>query len=52
MALFPRSQEKVEVLPVNALGFAGTFLCRSDDEIDFAKTMGCVNILKAVGQSW
>lgn len=52
MALFPRSSEKAEGLAVNALGFAGTLLCRSSEEVATAKQYGCLNILRRVGQPW
>mmetsp|Transcript_34350 Transcript_34350/g.97310 ORF Transcript_34350/g.97310 Transcript_34350/m.97310 type:complete len:393 (-) Transcript_34350:208-1386(-) len=52
MALFPRSKEKTQGLAVNALGFAGTILCRSEEEVATAKQYGCLNILADVGQPW
>lgn len=52
MAIFPRSREKADLLAVNALGFAGTFLCRSEQEVDFVKARGGMSILEEVGQPW
>jgi len=52
MAIFPRSREKADLLAVNALGFAGTFLCRSEQEVDFVKARGGMSMLEEVGQPW
>jgi ATP adenylyltransferase/5',5'''-P-1,P-4-tetraphosphate phosphorylase II len=36
----------------SSLGFAGTILLRSDEDLDFAQQQGPLNILAAVGQPW
>ena len=39
MALFPRSSETTGPVAVNALGFAGTFLCKSEEELEYVKAL-------------
>ena len=55
MYLFPRKleeyrlQETGEKISVNALGFAGMILVKSERELEAVKKEGLINILKAVG---
>ncbi|EIN11713.1 ATP adenylyltransferase [Punctularia strigosozonata HHB-11173 SS5] len=55
MYLFPRKFEDYrlpetgEKISVNALGFAGMMLVKSDGELEAVKKVGILNILKAVG---
>lgn len=52
--LFPRRQEKYlnkdgkECISVNALGFAGMLLVKSEEELEDVKKEGVLNILKGV----
>lgn len=55
MHLVPRRQESYtisqtgDVVSVNALGFSGMFLVKSNEELEAVKTVGIGKILRAVG---
>lgn len=49
MALVPRQQEEYEGIAVNALGFAGSLLVRSEGQLEYLKTVGPLAVLRAVG---
>lgn len=49
MLLVPRSQESFENIPVNSLGFAGTLLVRNQEQMQFLKQLGPMNLLSQVG---
>jgi len=48
MLLIPRSQESFESISVNALGFAGTLLVRSEKQLQLLKDYGPMAILSKV----
>jgi ATP adenylyltransferase len=48
----PRGQEGCGPVDCNSLGFAGTMLVRSREELDFVKAMGPTQYLAAVGLPW
>ncbi len=48
MLLIPRSQESFESISVNALGFAGTLLVRSERQLQLLKDHGPMTILSKV----
>jgi ATP adenylyltransferase len=48
MLLVPRSVEFFDSISINSLGFAGAFLVRNSDEMDFLKKHGPMNTLKGV----
>eukprot|EP00963_Diacronema_lutheri_P014109 scaffold2858_cov659-Pavlova_lutheri.AAC.80 len=52
MMAVPRKQEKAGPVSVNALGFAGTFLLRSVEEINYMRNLGCLAVLQTVGMAW
>lgn len=52
MAVFPRRAERWRLVGVNALGFAGTLLLKSDVEREFVVREGPLRILAEVGQPW
>jgi sulfate adenylyltransferase (ADP) / ATP adenylyltransferase len=47
--LVPRSQETVEEMSVNALGFAGSLFARNTEQLDQIQTLGPLEILRRVG---
>jgi ATP adenylyltransferase len=49
MLIAPRSQESFDSIPVNAIGFAGTFLIRNKQQMSILKKHGPMTILKQVG---
>ena len=49
--IVPRSQEGVESISVNSLGFAGTMLVRNSQQMKILKKIGPMNILHQVGKS-
>lgn len=51
MMAVPRSLEMAGPVSVNALGFAGTFLVRNQEEINYMRNHGCLEALKIVGLS-
>ncbi len=50
MLLVPRSAEKFASIPINALGYAGSFFIWSDDQWDALRTHGPITILAAVAR--
>ncbi|GLI69421.1 hypothetical protein VaNZ11_014030, partial [Volvox africanus] len=52
MMLVPRSAERCGPLALNSLAFAGTMLVRSDDELDYVRQTGPVEILRRIGEPW
>lgn len=51
MLLVPRSSAAVDTLGVNALGFAGSLMARSDEERALIDRMGPMNVLECVARS-
>ncbi|MEM6423748.1 MAG: phosphorylase [Cyanobacteria bacterium P01_D01_bin.128] len=49
MMIVPRSQEAYQSIPVNALGFAGSFLVKNAEQLAHLKQLQPLTILKAVG---
>jgi len=49
MMIVPRSRERVDAVSLNALGFAGTLLVRSAEELEQVRQMGVMKILAAAG---
>jgi sulfate adenylyltransferase (ADP) / ATP adenylyltransferase len=49
MALIPRRQEEYEGIAVNALGFAGSLLVRSEGQLAYLAKIGPLAVLRAVG---
>ncbi|KAK2079790.1 hypothetical protein QBZ16_002185 [Prototheca wickerhamii] len=52
LQLIPRSWEKVDDFACNALGFAGTFLARSEETLAFIRRRTPSGVLVAVGFPW
>lgn len=52
MMAVPRRQESAGPVSVNALGFAGTFLLRSEEEISYIRNLGFLAVLQVVGMPW
>ena len=52
MSLIPRSHEYYGPVSVNALGFAGSFLVRSAEELQILKAQGPMTVLQAVSKPW
>lgn len=48
MLVVPRSQEKYGTISVNSLGFAGSLLVRSEDELALVRDIGPLEILRQV----
>eukprot|EP01100_Stratorugosa_tubuloviscum_P013759 TRINITY_DN7073_c0_g1_i1.p1 TRINITY_DN7073_c0_g1~~TRINITY_DN7073_c0_g1_i1.p1 ORF type:complete len:289 (-),score=121.34 TRINITY_DN7073_c0_g1_i1:43-909(-) len=48
MWIVPRSKEKIQTLSVNALGFAGTFLVKTEQDEQLLRTIGADNLLSQV----
>ena len=48
MLLVPRQMESVESIAINALGFAGGILTRTDAERDFVLRIGPMHVLQGV----
>jgi sulfate adenylyltransferase (ADP) / ATP adenylyltransferase len=48
MLLVPRSVEFFDSISINSLGFAGAFLVRNQEQMDFLKKHGPMNALKGV----
>ena len=49
MMIVPRSQEDFASISVNSLGFAGALLVRNQQQMQFLKDYGPINLLKQVG---
>jgi sulfate adenylyltransferase (ADP) / ATP adenylyltransferase len=49
MALVPRRQETFDDIAVNALGFAGSLLVRSDAQLAYLREIGPLAVLREVG---
>ena len=49
MVLVPRRQEAFEDIAVNALGFAGSLLVRSDAQLAYLREIGPLAVLREVG---
>lgn len=49
MMLIPRSQEDYQSIPINALGFAGSFLVKNAEQMARLKQLKPLNLLSAVG---
>ena len=52
MCLVPRSAEACGAVSLNALGFAGTALVKSQLELEFIKNQGVATVLTAVAYKW
>lgn len=52
MALVPRSREAWGPVAVNSMGYAGSLLVRSREELDYIEAEGPLRILTEVGQPW
>ncbi|KAF8071003.1 APA2 [Scenedesmus sp. PABB004] len=52
MLLVPRRQEMAGRIAINALGFAGTILLRSQEDLEFALTCSPLALLQEVAQPW
>jgi ATP adenylyltransferase len=52
MMLVPRRTEFCGPVAVNSMGFAGSMLVRSQQELDYIRTEGPMRILAAVGLPW
>ena len=50
--LAPRSQEQDGRCSINALGYAGTILVKSDQDMQYVLEKGCMEVLKTVGVPW
>jgi ATP adenylyltransferase len=50
MLLVPRSRASFESIPVNALGFAGSLFVRSAADLERARAVGPMQVLRAVAQ--
>jgi len=48
MLVVPRSQPCFESIAVNGLGFAGSLFLRSQDELDRVRSVGPMQVLRAV----
>lgn len=48
MLIVPRTQEEFASIPVNSLGFAGTFFVRDQDQLQHLKDRGPLTILEGV----
>ncbi|MBD2438608.1 phosphorylase [Nostoc sp. FACHB-110] len=51
MLIVPRSQEHFQSISVNSLGLAGALLVRNEQEMQFLKATGPMNILKQIAVS-
>jgi ATP adenylyltransferase len=51
LVLVPRSRERFEGVPVNALGFAGALLARGRADLDGLRAAGPLAVLRAVGEA-
>ncbi|KAF6265779.1 ATP adenylyltransferase-domain-containing protein [Scenedesmus sp. NREL 46B-D3] len=52
LLMVPRKQESCGRIAVNSLGFAGTILLRSEEDLQFAQQQGPMSMLAEVGQPW
>lgn len=52
MLLAVRSQEACGPVAVNTLGFAGTILVKSDDQMQYLREHGPLHVLQHVGTAW
>ena len=50
--LATRTQEKDGPCSINTLGFAGTVLVKSDQDMDYIVQKGCMEVLRSVGVPW
>ena len=48
----PRFQEQDGACSINALGFAGTILVKSDQDMQHILARGCMKVLTSVGVPW
>jgi ATP adenylyltransferase len=48
MFLVPRSQDGAEGISINSLGFAGSLFARNPEQLHYIKSLGPLNILRAV----
>lgn len=48
MLIVPRTQATFQTIPVNSLGFAGTFLIRNPDQLKCLKELGPLTVLQRV----
>jgi len=51
MLIVPRTQACFQSIPVNSLGFAGTFLVRNQDQLTHLKELGPLTVLRQVAVS-
>jgi ATP adenylyltransferase len=49
MLLTPRTQAEIDGIPVNALGFAGSLLARTEAQLDHLRMLGPLTVLHRVG---
>lgn len=52
MMLVPRTREVVGPVAVNSMGFAGSMLVRSKEELDYLHRETPMKVLAAVGRPW
>lgn len=52
MMLVPRSSESVGPVSLNAMGFAGSFFVRSQEELSYIEREGGFKVLSGVGFPW
>ena len=52
MLLVIRKQEACGPVAVNSLGFAGTILVKSDEQLQYLNDHGPMHVLEQVGQGW
>ncbi|WIA11719.1 hypothetical protein OEZ85_011814 [Tetradesmus obliquus] len=52
MLMLPRKQESCGRIAINSLGFAGTILLRSQEDLQFAQQQGPMSMLAEVGHPW
>jgi len=51
LLLVPRARERYQGIAVNALGFAGTFLVRNEEQLQLLRQIGPLNLLARVSTS-
>lgn len=52
MVMVPRRSEYSGPVGINSVGFAGSFFVRSQEELDYVRTVGPMHILAQVGEPW
>lgn len=52
MLTVPRGAEASGPVSANAMGFAGTFFVRSQEELDYVKGQDPMDVLAALGKPW